>query len=249
LYNFGYRDYAPEAARFTTVDPIRDGSNWFAYVNNDPVNWIDLWGLAPRNLSEEERDAYKAKISSYLVYDNIINKMGVPDTMNGVKMDCADIATYLYGQGMAATGTKTSGEAIGTLQAGGTNITESTLTNIGSKDFSPSNINNITFYDDKNFDNPNVEVGSVAVWSGSPSGGSGHILTVVDVQRDASGKVTIVTIEGHLTQSTKIDWTNVDQKMWDSYSARGETFYGFGEIGKDSTTSLAVPSTTGGKGK
>jgi RHS repeat-associated protein len=46
LYNYGYRDYKPEAARFTTVDPARDGSNWFAYVNNDPVNWIDLWGLA-----------------------------------------------------------------------------------------------------------------------------------------------------------------------------------------------------------
>jgi len=45
LYNYGYRDYRPQAARFTTVDPIRDGNNWFAYVNNDPVNWIDLWGL------------------------------------------------------------------------------------------------------------------------------------------------------------------------------------------------------------
>ena len=31
--------------RFTTVDPIRDGANWFAYVNNDPVNYVDLWGL------------------------------------------------------------------------------------------------------------------------------------------------------------------------------------------------------------
>ena len=31
--------------RFTTVDPIRDGTNWFAYVNNDPVNYVDLWGL------------------------------------------------------------------------------------------------------------------------------------------------------------------------------------------------------------
>ena len=38
LYNYGYRDYKPEVARFTTVDPIRDGKNWFAYVNNDPVN-------------------------------------------------------------------------------------------------------------------------------------------------------------------------------------------------------------------
>jgi RHS repeat-associated protein len=45
LYNYGYRDYAPELARFTTVDPIRDGANWFAYVNNDPVNWVDPWGL------------------------------------------------------------------------------------------------------------------------------------------------------------------------------------------------------------
>jgi RHS repeat-associated protein len=45
LYNYGYRDYKPELARFTTVDPIRDGSNWFAYVNNDPVNFVDLWGL------------------------------------------------------------------------------------------------------------------------------------------------------------------------------------------------------------
>ena len=45
LYNYGYRDYSPKTVRFTTVDPIRDGSNWFAYVNNDPVNYVDLWGL------------------------------------------------------------------------------------------------------------------------------------------------------------------------------------------------------------
>ena len=45
LYNYGYRDYSPQSVRFTTVDPIRDGSNWFVYVNNDPVNYVDLWGL------------------------------------------------------------------------------------------------------------------------------------------------------------------------------------------------------------
>jgi RHS repeat-associated protein len=45
LYNYGYRDYQPEVARFTTIDPIWDGNNWFAYVNIDPVNWVDLWGL------------------------------------------------------------------------------------------------------------------------------------------------------------------------------------------------------------
>jgi RHS repeat-associated protein len=45
LYNYGFRDYQSIAARFTTEDPIRDGNNWFAYVNNDPVNFIDPWGL------------------------------------------------------------------------------------------------------------------------------------------------------------------------------------------------------------
>ena len=51
LYNYGYRDYRPEYARFTTVDPIRDGINWFAYVNNDPVNFVDLWGLCGSDLN------------------------------------------------------------------------------------------------------------------------------------------------------------------------------------------------------
>lgn len=33
------------SARFTTIDPIRDGSNWFSYVVNDPVNYVDPFGL------------------------------------------------------------------------------------------------------------------------------------------------------------------------------------------------------------
>jgi RHS repeat-associated protein len=49
MYNYGYRDYVPEVARFTTLDPIRDGRNWFAYVNNDPVNYVDLWGLETKD--------------------------------------------------------------------------------------------------------------------------------------------------------------------------------------------------------
>ena len=49
FYDYGFRDYAPELGRFTTVDPIKDGSNWYAYVGNDPVNLIDLWGLLTGN--------------------------------------------------------------------------------------------------------------------------------------------------------------------------------------------------------
>ena len=41
LVNYGFRDYAPRQGRFTTVDPIRDGTNWYGYVTNDPLNLIE----------------------------------------------------------------------------------------------------------------------------------------------------------------------------------------------------------------
>lgn len=53
-YNYGFRDYAPEQARFSTVDPIRDGANWYAYCNMDPVNFLDLWGLMPKTAAERQ---------------------------------------------------------------------------------------------------------------------------------------------------------------------------------------------------
>jgi hypothetical protein len=55
LYDYGYRDYMPGAARFTAEDPIRDGANWFAYVNNNPVNWVDRWGLSGSDLRHENQ--------------------------------------------------------------------------------------------------------------------------------------------------------------------------------------------------
>ena len=45
LVNYGFRDYNPRQGRFTTVDPIRDGTNWYGYVVNDPLNLIDRYGL------------------------------------------------------------------------------------------------------------------------------------------------------------------------------------------------------------
>lgn len=44
-YDYGFRDYSPVAMRFTTVDPIKDSFNWYAYVGNDPINFIDPFGL------------------------------------------------------------------------------------------------------------------------------------------------------------------------------------------------------------
>jgi len=61
LVNYGFRDYSPVAMRFTTVDPIKDGTNWFAYVGNDPINRIDLFGLQESD-AQVQKDLLQIKI-------------------------------------------------------------------------------------------------------------------------------------------------------------------------------------------
>ena len=47
LVSFGYRFYAPELGRWLTRDPLGEagGLNLYAFVGNNPVNWVDPWGL------------------------------------------------------------------------------------------------------------------------------------------------------------------------------------------------------------
>ena len=85
LYDYGFRDYSPVSARFTTVDPIRDGANWFSYVVNDPVNYVDLLGLELTFIEQIEN--YLKQFSG-----EITNKTGytlfhrVEDNDNGNKI-------------------------------------------------------------------------------------------------------------------------------------------------------------------
>ncbi len=67
LYNYGYRDYNPSISRFTTLDPIRDGPNWFSYCNADPVNFVDPDGLF--YYKGNTQVAYK-KTTVYVIRDN-----------------------------------------------------------------------------------------------------------------------------------------------------------------------------------
>ncbi len=40
------RYYDPNTGRFLSEDPIKDGTNWYSYAGNNPVLYIDPWGLA-----------------------------------------------------------------------------------------------------------------------------------------------------------------------------------------------------------
>ncbi len=40
------RYYDPQNRRFTQEDPARDELNWYAYCGNNPVMFVDHWGLA-----------------------------------------------------------------------------------------------------------------------------------------------------------------------------------------------------------
>ena len=95
------RYYDPSIGRFISEDPIRHGTNWYIYANNNPVMFVDPLGLIPTAkeaalMAEHIRNATKDEYNESLGEDfggwqlqNIITndeglKMGVYSrTING----------------------------------------------------------------------------------------------------------------------------------------------------------------------
>ena len=65
LYHYRHRDYAPALGRFLQPDPLGyvDGMNLYAYCGNNPVNWIDPWGLCKETGGESGELPYDARFA------------------------------------------------------------------------------------------------------------------------------------------------------------------------------------------
>jgi len=66
LYYFNARWYDPETGRFITEDPVKDGLLWFAYVNNNPMGYIDPTGMRQVEgaSTQEQKEIEETKSSS-----------------------------------------------------------------------------------------------------------------------------------------------------------------------------------------
>lgn len=116
-YYLRNRYYNPSNGRFTAEDPIRSGINWYTYCNNNPVVFIDPFGLESHyifyndkadksngNLKDRVDKEYNALIKSGVKKEDIYIKMITSEDMfaeEWAKMDNGDnriqrVALYLH---------------------------------------------------------------------------------------------------------------------------------------------------------
>jgi len=66
LYYYRARYYSPELKRFISEDPIGlgGGINFYAYVGNNPVNWVDPLGLYSFQQFLQETTTYSGIVAA-----------------------------------------------------------------------------------------------------------------------------------------------------------------------------------------
>ncbi len=57
------RYYDPNIGRFTSVDPAKDGLNWYAYCNENPIMYTDSSGL---RADDADKSGYNKQLTTSL---------------------------------------------------------------------------------------------------------------------------------------------------------------------------------------
>ncbi len=77
LMMLGYRYYDAGAGRFISRDPVLAGTNWYAYCQNSPINWVDPEGLAPSGKKPLKQKVKELGISTAVAFGLLGNATGV----------------------------------------------------------------------------------------------------------------------------------------------------------------------------
>ena len=110
-----YRAYDPDTARWLSRDPIGEagGMNIYGYVGDNPVNWIDLLGLAAATI---DCSGYKAYFGSTCCNGTKKVKDPYPEAAYQVCLGFASMYTGTKMQGAAACVAKCLIEVEGSAQ-------------------------------------------------------------------------------------------------------------------------------------
>lgn len=218
--DMGLRDYVPAMKSFTTQDPAQDGGNWYAYCSCDPVNFVDVNGLAKVSMTEAERTRYIQALAKIAQFDKDLYLQLGKDQGILTEFDCADvvsmverIADELAGYDTQSPMQQKFNEKMNANNVeGAKNAVQSE--NYFNKDFEKNvtqtgNVNDMV-------DPSILTEGSVLVWKNNNPEEKwiGHVMIVLAVDYDADGNVCGFTyLEGH-TGGSKTEVGYMKSKGW-----------------------------------